>query len=54
MVLGGLGGRGFTLAPLLAEHLVAEALGAPSSLPRPLAVAVGRRPFKARPAHTPG
>jgi tRNA 5-methylaminomethyl-2-thiouridine biosynthesis bifunctional protein len=35
-VLGGLGSRGFTLAPLLAEHLAAAALGAPSPLPEPL------------------
>jgi tRNA 5-methylaminomethyl-2-thiouridine biosynthesis bifunctional protein len=33
-VLSGLGGRGFTLAPLLAEAVAAEALGAPSPLPR--------------------
>ncbi|MHB8529178.1 MAG: tRNA (5-methylaminomethyl-2-thiouridine)(34)-methyltransferase MnmD [Caulobacteraceae bacterium] len=32
-VLTGLGSRGFTLAPLLAEHVAAEALGAPSPLP---------------------
>ncbi len=37
LVLGGLGGRGFTLAPLLAEHLAAEALGAPSPVPGPVA-----------------
>ncbi len=36
-VLGGLGGRGFTTAPLLAEHMVALMLGAPSPLPRALA-----------------
>ena len=35
-VLSGLGGRGFTLAPLLAEAVAAEALGAPSPLPRAL------------------
>ncbi|WP_419252429.1 tRNA (5-methylaminomethyl-2-thiouridine)(34)-methyltransferase MnmD [Caulobacter sp. ErkDOM-YI] len=35
-VLGGLGGRGFCLAPLLAEHIVAAAIGAPSPLPREL------------------
>ena len=35
-VLGGLGGRGFCLAPLLAEHVVAEVLGTPSPLPREL------------------
>ena len=46
IVLTGLGGRGFTLAPLLAEHLAAEALGAPSPLPRQIAVAVGHRAFK--------
>jgi len=40
MILGGLGGRGFTLAPLLAEHVAALALGAPSPLPRRLAAAV--------------
>lgn len=32
-ILGGLGSRGFTLAPLLAEHVAAIALGAPSPLP---------------------
>lgn len=36
-VLSGLGGRGFALAPLLAEHIVAEALNIPSPLPAPLA-----------------
>ncbi|MDB5431957.1 MAG: hypothetical protein JWP35_3073 [Caulobacter sp.] len=36
-VLSGLGARGFTLAPLLAEHLAAVIAGAPSSLPRDLA-----------------
>jgi tRNA 5-methylaminomethyl-2-thiouridine biosynthesis bifunctional protein len=36
-VLGGLGSRGFTTAPLLAEHLVAELLDRPSPLPRGLA-----------------
>lgn len=35
-VLGGLGGRGFCLAPLLAEHLAARILALPSPLPRPL------------------
>jgi tRNA 5-methylaminomethyl-2-thiouridine biosynthesis bifunctional protein len=34
MVLGALGSRGFTLAPLLAEHLVAVTLGRASPLPR--------------------
>jgi len=43
-LLGGLGSRGFTLAPLLAEHVAALALGAPSPLPKSLAriVAPGR------------
>jgi tRNA 5-methylaminomethyl-2-thiouridine biosynthesis bifunctional protein len=43
-VLTGLGSRGFSFAPLLAEHVAAEALGAPSPLPAPLArlVAPGR------------
>lgn len=36
-VLGGLGSRGFCAAPLLAEHVAALALGAPSPLPRQLA-----------------
>ena len=35
-VLSGLGGRGFSLAPLLAEAVAAKALGAPSPLPRNL------------------
>lgn len=39
-VLGGLGGRGFTTAPLLAEHVIARALGVPSPLPRDLAALV--------------
>ena len=53
VTLTGLGGRGFTLAPLLAEHLVALVLGAPSPLPADLSTAVGPRGFRARPAHTP-
>jgi tRNA 5-methylaminomethyl-2-thiouridine biosynthesis bifunctional protein len=36
-VLTGFGARGFTLAPLLAEHVAAQAMQAPSPLPRPLA-----------------
>lgn len=32
-VLTGFGSRGFSLAPLLAEHVAAQALGAPSPLP---------------------
>jgi len=35
-VLGGLAARGFTLAPVLAEHVAAHVLGAPSPLPRGL------------------
>ena len=34
--LTGLGGRGFAWAPLLAEHLAATVVGAPSPLPGPL------------------
>jgi len=36
-LLTGLGSRGFTLAPLLAEHVAALALDRPSPLPTPLA-----------------
>ena len=36
-LLGGFGSRGFSLAPLLAEHVAALALGAPSPLPSDLA-----------------
>jgi len=38
--LTGLGGRGFTLAPLLAEHVAALVLGLPSPLPASLAALV--------------
>ncbi len=47
-VLSGLGSRGFTLAPLLAEHVVALALGAPSPLPRDLAALVDPARFAMR------
>jgi len=47
-VLGGFGARGFALAPLLAEHVAAEALGAPSPLPSPLAAVVDPSRFEAR------
>lgn len=47
-VLSGLGGRGFTTAPLLAEHVAALALGAPSPLPRELAQVVDPGRFAAR------
>lgn len=39
-VLGGLGGRGFALAPLLAEHVAALVAGAPSPLSLDLQAAV--------------
>lgn len=48
LVLGGLGSRGFALAPLLAEHVAALALGAPSPLPDPLARAVSQDRFAIR------
>ncbi len=52
MALTGLGGRGFTLAPMLAEHLAALALGRPSPLPAPLARVVAPRPFRSKRVHT--
>ena len=50
LVLTGLGSRGFCLAPLLAEHLAARALGAPSPLPAALAALVEPGRFAARAA----
>ena len=47
-VLGGLGGRGFCLAPLLAEHLAARILALPSPLPRPLSTLVEPARFSSR------
>ena len=47
-LLCGFGGRGFTLAPLLAEHLAAELLGAPSPLPRALVPLIDPARFEAR------
>ena len=47
-VLGALGGRGFTLAPLLAEHIAALALGAPSPLPAPVAALLNPGRFSER------
>jgi tRNA 5-methylaminomethyl-2-thiouridine biosynthesis bifunctional protein len=44
-VLSGLGGRGFTLAPLLGEAVAAQALGAPSPLARALSRLVDPRRF---------
>lgn len=48
--LTGFGSRGFSLAPLLAEHVAALALGAPSPLPAPLAALVDPDRFRARAA----
>jgi tRNA 5-methylaminomethyl-2-thiouridine biosynthesis bifunctional protein len=47
-VLGGLGSRGFTLAPLLAEHVAASALSLPSPLARNLADLVDPARFERR------
>ena len=47
-VLTGLGSRGYTLAPLLADHIAAVAAGAPSPLPKPLAALVDPGRFEAR------
>ena len=44
------GARGFTLAPLLAEHVAALALGAPSPLAQPLAAFVDPARFARRAA----
>jgi tRNA 5-methylaminomethyl-2-thiouridine biosynthesis bifunctional protein len=44
-VLGGLGARGFTAAPVLAEHIAALATGTPSPLPSALAARVHPRRF---------
>jgi tRNA 5-methylaminomethyl-2-thiouridine biosynthesis bifunctional protein len=49
-LLTGLGSRGFTLAPLLAEHVAALALGLPSPLPGPLADLVDPGRFARRAA----
>ena len=46
-VLTGLGSRGFTTAPLLAEHVAALVLGAPSPLPEPCAALVSPGRFRA-------
>ena len=47
-MLGGLGGRGFCLAPLLAEHLTAAILSLPSPLPRALSALVEPGRFSSR------
>jgi tRNA 5-methylaminomethyl-2-thiouridine biosynthesis bifunctional protein len=49
-VLSGFSARGFTLAPLLAEHVAALAMGAPSPLPTPLAAFVDPGRFARRAA----
>ena len=49
-VLAGFGARGFTLAPLLAEHVAALALEAPSPLPGPLARIIDPARFARRAA----
>jgi tRNA 5-methylaminomethyl-2-thiouridine biosynthesis bifunctional protein len=49
-VLSGFGARGFTLAPLLAEHVAAMAMGAPSPLPAPVAATVDPARFARRQA----
>jgi tRNA 5-methylaminomethyl-2-thiouridine biosynthesis bifunctional protein len=48
LLLSGLGSRGFSLAPLLAEHVAALALDAPSPLPSPLAALVDPGRFARR------
>jgi len=53
-VLAGFGARGFTLAPLLAEHVAALALGAPSPLPAELAAIVDPARFAARQSRKEG
>jgi tRNA 5-methylaminomethyl-2-thiouridine biosynthesis bifunctional protein len=52
-VLAGLGGRGFSLAPLLGEAVAAEALGAPSPLSRALTHLVDPRRFQKSPSSRP-
>lgn len=49
-LLTGFGSRGFCMAPLLAEHVAALVLGAPSPLPRPLAELVDPSRFRRRAA----
>ena len=53
-VLSGLGSRGFCAAPLLAEHVAALALGAPSPLPASLAEIVDPARFERRRARRTG
>ncbi len=49
-LLTGFGSRGFAVAPLLAEHVAALAIGAPSPLPRALAAIVDPDRFRRRAA----
>lgn len=54
-ILGGLGSRGFCVAPLLGEHLAASILNRPSPLPRDLAERVSpRRPAVSSNSLAPG
>ncbi len=53
-LLTGFGSRGFSMAPLLAEHVAAQALGAPSPLPRDLAELVSPDRFARRAARRLG
>ena len=47
-LLSGLGSRGFCLAPLLAEHVAAQILGAPSPLPSEMAELIDPDRFRRR------
>ncbi|MNH53430.1 tRNA 5-methylaminomethyl-2-thiouridine biosynthesis bifunctional protein MnmC [compost metagenome] len=51
-VLGGLGSRGFCVAPLLGEHLAADILTRPSPLPRGFAARLAVTRFAAQPTGT--
>ena len=54
-ILGGLGSRGFCVAPLVGEHLAASLLNRPSPLPRDLAERVSpRRPAVSSNSLAPG
>jgi tRNA 5-methylaminomethyl-2-thiouridine biosynthesis bifunctional protein len=53
-LLSGLGGRGFTTAPLLAEHVAAQICGAPSPLPASIAALVDPARFARRAARRGG
>lgn len=51
-ILAGFGSRGFAFAPLLAEHVAAQAVGAPSPLPATLAAEVDPGRFARRAARS--